>query len=112
MPGDERESLAKDLEATVAARAELGPEYEPALVESFLERIDAQIERKVDAELKRPESSDRGYPEALAYVSLGTGVPITAIAGGTAQLWGIVAAWSGIVGVNAAAAWGSRRRRR
>lgn len=114
MPGDERESLAKDLEATVAARAELGQEYEPALVESFVERIDAQIERRVDAELQRRERDEKagGFDTGLVYATMGIGIPLTAIAGGIADLPGIIVAWTGIVGVNLAAALGSRLRRR
>ncbi len=69
------------------ARRELGPSYEPALVDSFAERI------------------------ALGVVSLGSGIPITAIAGNAADpgLAGIVVAWAGIVGVNVAYALRGRR---
>ncbi len=113
MAGDEPESLAKDLEATIAARAELGREYEPALVESFAERLEQTIARRVDAEIQRHQSPPgSGNQLALAIVSLGTGIPITAIAGGTADLAGIVVAWAGIVAVNVAAALSSYHRRR
>jgi hypothetical protein len=44
-------------------------------------------------------------------VSLGTGIPITAIAGGIGELRGIIVAWVGIVGVNVAHALSRRRRR-
>ncbi len=47
----------------------------------------------------------------LGLASVGSGIPITAIAtsnGGTAAA---VVAWVGIVGVNAAYAWGRARRR-
>ena len=52
----------------------------------------------------------RGPQFALAIVSLGTGIPITAIAGGTGGIAGIVAVWAGIVGVNLAHALTGRRR--
>jgi len=50
---------------------------------------------------------------ALGIVSLGTGIPITAIAGSVAEpgLAGIIAAWAGIVGVNVAHALQGRRDR-
>lgn len=112
MPHDESDSLERDLEATVAARADLGREYEPALVESFLERIDAQVEKRVQTELKAQRSDGSSWdPRTFAMGTLGIGVPLTAIAGGIADLPGIIVAWAGIVGVNLAAAWGSRRRR-
>ncbi|MBN9105163.1 MAG: hypothetical protein J0I14_09185 [Propionibacteriaceae bacterium] len=46
---------------------------------------------------------------ALAITSLGVGVPLTAIAVSEAGLPGLVVAWIGIVGVNAAYAWSRRR---
>ncbi len=36
------EDVRKDLRAAVAARQELGPEYEAEIIEGFLERLDAQ----------------------------------------------------------------------
>jgi len=46
---------------------------------------------------------------ALAITSLGIGIPLSAIAGGTAGLAGLVVAWIGIVGVNLAFAWSQRK---
>ena len=46
---------------------------------------------------------------ALAITSLGIGIPLSAIAGGTAGLAGLVVAWIGIVGVNVAFAWSQRK---
>ncbi|MBA2530560.1 MAG: hypothetical protein H0V23_00390 [Nocardioidaceae bacterium] len=107
----EPESLGRDLEATLAARAELGREYEPALVESFVERLDATIERRVDAQVaeRTGTSDDARYPFVLGVVSLGTGIPISGIAAGTEGLAGLMVAWGGIVGVNAAYALSHRR---
>ena len=44
-----------------------------------------------------PESGER---LALAIVSLGAGIPITAIAADAAQALGIAIAWAGIAAVN------------
>lgn len=112
MADDERE-IRQDLAATVEARRELGPEYEGELVASFVDRIDATVQRRVDAELDRRregEESGAGSSFVVALASLGTGIPITAIAGGIAELPGIITAWLGIVGVNAAVAVSRRRR--
>ncbi len=46
---------------------------------------------------------------ALAITSIAVGIPISAIAGGTAGLAGLVVAWIGIVGVNLAFSWSQRK---
>ncbi len=103
-----------DLTAAAHARRELGPEYEAALVESFLERLDKDIDERLNARAasspgaRRP-SADASLPIALG--SLGLGVPLSAIAGVNGGLGGLLVAWTGIVAVNAAHAWGRRRGR-
>ena len=47
----------------------------------------------------------------MGLVSLGTGIPITAVAASAGGTSGIVVAWLGIVGVNTAFALGRVRRR-
>jgi hypothetical protein len=99
----------EDVASTIGARHELGEELEPAVVDAFLERveraIDAQVEAKL-AESKQRRRSRSGMDEdkrlALSIVSLGTGIPITAIAAEQGGVLGILIAWCGIVGVNAA----------
>ncbi|MGW5326202.1 hypothetical protein [Streptomyces sp. NPDC004014] len=112
--------LKKDLDATVRARGELGEEYDSALVDSFLERveqrIDDTVERRVrrhlaeqrmaDARGTRPARSAGSWVDrfGLAVLSLVLAVPLSAISGALAGMTGIVATWLGIVGVNAAQA--------
>ena len=107
----------EDAESALAARLELGREREPELAEAFADRIeraiDARVEQRVAATRRAPyEEGIEGTRLALAIVSLGTGIPITAIAASLADGPGIVVAWLGIVGVNAAHAWANRNRRR
>lgn len=109
-----------ELRAAVAARRELGPEYEDSLVEGFLEKMDQEIDRRVDdrvaarshknAPAVRP-SVDAGQRLALSIVSIFFGVPATAgIAASTdGGIIVILILWLGIVGVNAAFALGRRR---
>jgi hypothetical protein len=104
------EGLAKDLEAMVAARHDLDPTYEPALVEAFLERVDQAVDKRVEAELKAHEGE--GFDKEMALASMGIGIPITVVAGIFGDVYGIAVAWAGIVGVNLSAAWGARRKRR
>jgi hypothetical protein len=91
-----------DVSSMIGARRELGEEMEPAVVDAFLERVEAAIEaqaaeRRPKARGSVPESGER---LALAIVSLGTGIPITAIAAQAADALGIAIAWIGIAAVN------------
>jgi hypothetical protein len=102
--------------AVLGARQELGREYEPALVESFIERLNQAIDVRVDAALAersggRLQAAFQRAQFQLALVSLGAGIPITAIAGGTARVPGLVVAWGGIAAVNLAHSLSQRPRR-
>jgi hypothetical protein len=117
-PMDARDpELKKELDATLQARRELGEEYESALVDSFLEKVDQRIDGAVDRRLRRqlaeqqmvtargarsPKSTDSfGDRFGFGIVSLVLAIPLSAIGGGVAHLPGLLAAWAGIVGVNA-----------
>lgn len=122
--------LKKELDATLQARSELGTEYEPALVESFLEkveqRLDGTLDRRVRRHLaeqqivvargaRRPEQTPGHFFEqyGFAIVSLVLAIPLSAIGVANAGIQGLVVAWLGIVGVNAfQAARGGRLFRR
>ncbi|GGZ98857.1 hypothetical protein GCM10010389_42570 [Streptomyces echinoruber] len=109
--------LKKELDATLHARRELGDEYESALVESFLEKVDQRIDAAVERRVRRqfaeqqvvtardsrsPAATDSwGERFGFGIVSLILAVPLSAIGGGVAHLPGLLAAWAGIVGVNA-----------
>jgi len=91
----------EDVASAVGARRELGDEMEPAVVEAFLERVERAIDARVAESRPAPRSEGgAGSSLALSIVSLGTGIPITAIAAEAGGVVGIVAAWAGIVGVN------------
>ncbi|MDP9869979.1 MULTISPECIES: hypothetical protein [Streptosporangium] len=109
------------MRATIEARRELGPEYETALVEAFVERLDASIAARVRAEMHlaggrhphpgpypephpghRPRQRKGGSSTAIALGSMGIGIPLTAIAAGEAGTAGLLLAWGGIVVINIA----------
>lgn len=48
----------------------------------------------------------------IALVSLGVSVPVTALAANISDLPGLIVAWTGLVGINVANAWGRRRARK
>lgn len=114
--------LREDLQATLDARRDLGPDYEKALVESFADRLDATIAGRVRAELAAQGADPAAYgprPRAkspgsamtpIVLGSLGIGVPLTAIAAGQAGLLGLAIAWIAIVVINVAAASAIMRR--
>lgn len=99
----------EDVISTVGARRELGDDMEPEVVDAFLQRVETAIDTRVETRLASAKQTrevqrhlDDGPGIALAVVSLGTGIPITAIAGDAAGIAGVIAAWAGIVGVNLA----------
>lgn len=108
--------LKKELDATLHARRELGDEYESALVESFLEKVEQRLDGAVDRRVRRqlaeqqmvvargarsPQGTDSwGERFGFGIVSLVLAVPLSAIGGGIAHLPGLLVAWIGIVGVN------------
>lgn len=108
--------LKKELDATLQARRELGEEYESALVESFLEKVDQRIDGAIDRRVQRqlaeqrmvvargarsPRATDSwGERFGFGIVSLVVAIPLSAIGGSFGGMSGLVAAWFGIVGVN------------
>jgi len=97
----------EDVESAVGARRELGDDLEPAVVDAFLDRVERAIDTRVETQLaesrsRRGRRSNENQRFALAIVSLGTGIPITAIAAEAGGITGIGLAWLGIVGVNVA----------
>ncbi|MGW1229399.1 hypothetical protein [Streptomyces sp. NPDC001478] len=116
--------LKKELNATLRARGELGDEYESALVDSFLEKVEQRLDTTLDRRVRRhlaeqrvavargaraPESPLGHFGEryGLAIISLVLAIPLSAIAVANAGIGGLLVAWSGIVGVNAFQAAGS-----
>lgn len=110
--------LKKELNATLQARRELGDEYESALVDSFLEKVDQRIDGAVERRVRRqlaeqqmvvargssrgPKPTDSwGERFGFGIVSMVLAIPLSAIGGGIAHLPGLLVAWAGIVGVNA-----------
>jgi hypothetical protein len=91
-----------ELEAILAARKELGPEYEPELVDSFLERVEKRLEHRRSA---TPTRRDRELHPAVATPvvlgSLGLAIPLLGVAGGTVGIAGVLVVCLALVLVNA-----------
>ena len=109
----------RDVEAALAARRELGVEYEEAIAAGLLDRVNqlalmraSEIRREAERvdHVVEAEKSSRTQRFVLGIISLGVGIPITAISASETGLVGTAVSWAGIVGVNIAAAINSRRR--
>jgi hypothetical protein len=112
MPGFE-----EDLRAAVAADRELGSDYQAAVVRSLGERLDTEIDRRIEERLRaRAPRRGRGLDFfglvlAVASIAMGMGVP-SAFSGhfsGGLVFVTTVIAWAAIAGINIAYALGARR---
>jgi len=95
----------KDVEAALQARHELGPEYEPHIVDSMLDTFEKRLEERLRE--RRPEVTHR-LDLRLPITSIALGIPVTAIALSNAPgVGGIIVAivaWIAIAIVNIVAA--------
>lgn len=109
--------LKNELDATLHARSELGSDYESALVESFLEKVEQRLDTTLDRRVRRHLAEQQvsvargarqpqplgGFGERFGFgiISLVLAIPLSAIAAAAAHTQGLVIAWLGILGVNA-----------
>lgn len=109
-----------EAQAALSARRDLGQEYEPEIVDSFVERIDKAIDERVSEAVERRsgkawKSKDLSkaaemhmkFSLSLAIVSLCLSVPLTAVVAGVG-LEAILLVWVAIVIVNVAYNLGNR----
>ena len=82
----------QELKAVVEARKELGPEHDEHLIAGFLEKIDKEIDRRVDEKVaaRRPRGRQMS---ALHPGNLAICIPIVAIAGGIGKTPGLIVAF-------------------
>ncbi|MEE1768848.1 hypothetical protein PUR34_11920 [Streptomyces sp. JV185] len=120
--------LKSELDAALHARSELGSEYEPALVESFLEKVEQRLDGTLDRRVRRHLAEQQvslargthpprplgnfGERYGFGIISLILAVPLSAIGASTAHTGGLIITWLGIIAVNAVHAarpWLARR---
>ena len=122
VPRKPSEELRRDSEAALAARMELGPEYNEYVAAGLAERVEElaaahAAELRQQAELanreEAAERSGRARQTALAIVSVVMGIPITGIAATQVDpsVVGVAVSWAGIVGVNWVHARALRKRK-
>jgi len=104
-----------EIRAAAETHRELGPEYTDAVVDSFLDKVGREIDARVDARMaaavrqipQPPERPRKQVSEvAVLAVSLGCGIPLSAIAVAAghhpAGLWGLLVIWIAIAVINIA----------
>lgn len=106
-PGRYQDSeTAKDLQAAVQARRELGPEMEDHLLEAFLARVEQRVQAQVVQQVKesaRPAKAKSRYnPTEIVGTSFGIAVPLLVIAGYFAGQVGILAVCALVLLINLA----------
>ncbi|MFC5753558.1 hypothetical protein [Actinomadura rugatobispora] len=100
-----------DLAAALAARRELGPDYDDAFVETLVDRIEETLAARTAAPAHRGRRAPAPAPGpgtghghgsdlALAIVSLAAAIPLSAIGVVNAGMPGLVIVWVAIVLVN------------
>ena len=97
--------------AAAETHRELPPEYQTVVIESFLAKVDREIDARVDARLAghgngrfrpvRPHT-----PTFFILATLVAGIPLSAIAVAAGQnpagFWGLLVVWIGIVAIDIA----------
>ena len=81
----------RELEATLAARAELGPGHDDQLVQGFVDRIERELDRRIDERLAARTPPKRA-PSPLNPGNLGVCIPIVVLAGVFGHTAGVVVA--------------------
>ena len=92
----------QELEATIAARRELGPAHDAELIAGFLDRIEMEIDKRVDERVAARTPAKRGG-SPINPATLGICIPIIAIAGGIGHTAGLITAFLALVIVFAVA---------
>jgi hypothetical protein len=82
------ENVRRDeLEAAIEARKELGAELEPALIDSFVERIERTLSERTE---ESERSRKRDHQKGLVLGAMGISIPLLAIAAVFTGLAGVI----------------------
>ena len=98
------QDLQRELQATLAARHELGPEYDEHFINQLTERLTQQVREEL-ARAPKPRRAALGPEQRLpiAICSLIFGIPLVAISAATAGSVGLVVAFLALILINVAA---------
>ena len=82
--------VKEELEAAIEARAEMGAEMEPAVIDAFVARIERRLADRADRD-ERALQRKRDHQKEMILGSMGISVPLFAIAAVFTGLAGIIA---------------------
>jgi hypothetical protein len=95
------ELVPKDeLRATIEARKELGEEMEPALVDSFVERIEQRLAQR-GGESEQSLRRKRDHQKEMVLGAMGISIPIFVIAAIFTGLAGVIVVSAALVAIAA-----------
>ena len=103
--------LKEDLAAAVAARRELGEQYEDHVAAALSQRIEAFIDERVEAAMERTRKQAKSDSEAFLKVAmpvLGFGIPLSIVGAIVAGSNGFMAVLGMIFLINVIWLWRSR----
>ena len=102
---------ADEIRAAAETHRELPPEYQTAVIESFLSKVDREIDARVDARMAgygggRVRSPRPHTPAFFVLATMVAGIPLSAIAVAAGQhpagFWGLLVVWISIVAIDVA----------
>jgi hypothetical protein len=102
---------ADEIRAAAETHRELPPEYQNSVIESFLAKVDREIDARVDARVAgygsgRIRSHRPRTPAFFILATMVAGIPLSAIAVAAGQhpagFWGLLVVWVGIVMIDIA----------
>ncbi len=108
----------EDVRAAAEIHREISPDYQDAVIDSFIERVGREIDTRVDNRLaaaQREQRARRSNPLALAITSIALGIPLSGITLGLStgtQLTGLAIVWIAIAVINVAYGLSTRAPRR
>lgn len=105
-PQTNRGEIKREIQATLAARHELGTEYDDQFLDALVEKLSRQSPAQRPQPPRLPQRSsalDSGQRLALAICSLIFGIPLVSICGALGGVLGIVFVCMAILGINFAA---------
>jgi hypothetical protein len=107
-------SLRRELQVHLDTLKDLGPEYADPLSQSFMDKFEKLVDARIDTRIAQRGGNVPaiGSDQQLKFMAttLALGIPITAIAGGIAEIDGIIAVWIALVLINLVNAFSFGRR--
>ncbi len=90
-----RDDIKDEARVHLAARREMGPEYEDELVDSFVEKVEESLKAS-HTKVRSPRSdADIDIAKTIC-IGLCLGIPLTAVAGTFGGSVGIAAVWTAL----------------